>query len=49
MEIANLLEKEFRVMIVKIIQELGERMDAQCEKLQEGFSKELENIKNNQT
>ena len=33
-------------MIVKMIQELGKRMDKQNEKLQEIFSKELEKIKN---
>ena len=48
-EIGNLLEKEFWVMIVKMIQELRKRMDAQSKKLQEVFNKELENIKNNQT
>ena len=32
-------------MIIKMIQELGKRMDAQSEKLQEVFNKELENIK----
>ena len=45
----NLPEREFRVMIVKMIQELRKRMDAQSKKLQEVFNKELENIKNNQT
>ena len=44
-EIGNLPEKEFKVMIVKMIQELGKRMNAQSEKLQEVFNKELENIK----
>ena len=34
-EMANLPEKEFRVMIVKMIQELGKSMAAQSEKLQE--------------
>ena len=34
-EIGNLLEKEFWVMIVKMIQELRKRMDAQSKKLQE--------------
>ena len=38
-EIGNLPEKEFRVMIVKMIKELGRRMDAQSEKL-EVFNKE---------
>ena len=32
-EIGNLPKKEFRVMIIKIIQELRKRMDAQSEKL----------------
>ena len=48
MERGNLPEKEFRVMIVKMIKELGMRMKAQREKL-EVFNKELENIQNNQT
>ena len=41
-EIGNLLEKEFRVMIIKVIKELR-RMDAQRKKL-EVFNKELEII-----
>ena len=45
MEIGNLPEKEFRVMTVKVIQELGRKMD----KLEGFLNKELENIKNNQT
>ena len=48
MEIGNLLEKAFMVIIVKMIKELGRRMDTHNEKL-EVFNKELENIKNNQT
>ena len=43
MEIGNLPEKEFRVVIVKMIKELGRRMDTQSEKLKV-FNKELENI-----
>ena len=45
-EIDDLSEKEFRVMILKMIKELGSRIDAQSEKL-EVFSKQLENTKNN--
>ena len=45
MGIGNLPEKEFRVMIVKMIKELKRRMDAQTEKL-EVFKKVLENIAN---
>ena len=37
-EISSLPEKEFRVMIVKMIQTLGNRM----EKIQEMFKKDLE-------
>ena len=33
-EIGNLPKKEFRVMIIKIIKELGRRMNAQSEKLE---------------
>ena len=44
-EIGNLPEKEFRVMIVKMIQILGNRM----EKIQETFNKDLEELKSKQT
>jgi len=33
-------EKEFRIMIVKMIQDLRKRMKAQIEKMQEMFNKE---------
>ena len=39
MEIGNLRKEEFRVMITNTTQELRKRMDAQSEKLQEGFNK----------
>ena len=44
-EIGTLPEKEFRMMIVKMIQNLGNRM----EKLQKTFNKELEELKSKQT
>ena len=44
-EIGNLPEKEFRIMIVKMIQDLGKRM----EKMQEMFTKDLEELKYKQT
>ena len=44
-EIGSLPEKEFRVMIVKMIQNLGNRM----EKIQETFNKEVEELKSKQT
>ena len=43
MEIGNLPEKEFRIMIVKVIQDLGKRMEAKIEKMQEMFTKETNN------
>ena len=48
-EIGNLPEKEFRIMIVKMIQHLGKRMEAKIEKMQEMFNKYLEELKNKQT
>ena len=44
MEIGNLPEKEFRIMIVKMVQDLGKTM----EKMQEMFVKDLEELKNKQ-
>ena len=38
----NLPEKEFRIMIVEMIQDLGKRMEAKIEKMQEMFTKDLE-------
>ena len=37
-EIGNLPEKEFRIMRVKMIQDLGKRMEAKIEKMQEMFN-----------
>ena len=33
-EIGNLSEKEFRIMILKMIQDLGKRMEAKIEKIE---------------
>ena len=44
-EIVSLPEKEFRVMIVKMIQNPGNRM----EKIQETFNKDLEELKRKET
>ena len=44
-EIGSLPEKEFRVMIVKMIQHLGKRM----EKIQKTFNKDLEELKSKKT
>ena len=48
-EIGNLPEKEFRITIVKMIQDLRKRMEAKIEKMQEMFNKDLEKLKNKQT
>ena len=48
-EIGNLPEKEFRIIRVKMIQDLGKRMEAKIEKIQEMFNKDLEQLKNKQT
>ena len=40
-EIGNLPEKEFRIMILKMIQDLGKRMEAKIKKIQEMFNKDL--------
>ena len=54
-EIGSLLEKEFRIMIVKMIQTLENKIELQInslekriEKMQEMFNKDLEEIKNSQ-
>ena len=44
-EIGSLSEKEFRVMIVKMIQNRGNTV----EKIQEAFNKDLEELKSKQT
>ena len=54
-EIRNLPEKEFRIMIIKIIQNVENKMELQIssletkiEKMQEIFNKDLEEIKKSQ-
>ena len=54
-EIGNLPDKEFQIMIVKLIQNLEIKMEAQInsletriEKMQERFNKDLEEIKKSQ-
>ena len=48
-EIGNVPEKEFRIMIVKMSQDLRKRMEANIKKMQEMFNKDLEELKNKQT
>ena len=45
MKIGNISEKEFRIMIVRMILDLGGEMG----KMQEMFTKDLAELKNNQT
>ena len=54
-EVDNLPEKEFRVMIVKMVQNLENKMEAwinrleaQIEKMQEIFNEDLDELKNKQ-
>ena len=54
-EIGNLPDKEFQIMIVKMIQNLDNKMelqinslDTRIEKMQERFNKDLEEIKKSQ-
>ena len=46
MEIHNLPEKEFRITIVKMILDLRKRMEIKIEKMQEMFTRDLEELKN---
>ena len=48
MKIGKLPEKEFKIMIVKMIQDLRKRMEAKIEQMQEMFTKDLEELKNKQ-
>ena len=48
MERSNLLEKEFRIMTVNMIQDLGKRREAKIEKMKEMFIKDLQELKNKQ-
>ena len=54
-EIGNLLDKEFQIMIVKMIQNIETKLELQInsletriEKMQERFNKDLEKIKKSQ-
>ena len=54
-EIGNLPDKEFQILIVKMIQNLENKMESQInsletrfEKIQERFNKDLEDIKKSQ-
>ena len=44
-EIISLQEKDFRLMIVKMIQDIGNKLEAKTDKLQETLSKEIQDLK----
>ena len=44
-ELGNLPQKEFRITIVKMIQDLRKRMAVQTGEIQEMFNKEIEDLK----
>ena len=41
--------KKFRIIIVNMIQDLRKRMEAKTEKMQDMFTKDLQELKNRQT
>ena len=45
-KVASLPEKEFRMIIVNMIQDLGKSIRAKNEQMQEMFTKDLEELKN---
>ena len=47
-EIGNLPVKEFRIMMVRLIQDLRKRMEAKIEEVEEMFTKDLQELKNKQ-
>ena len=47
-EIGNLPLKELRIMMVRLIQDLRERMEAKIEEVEEMFTKDLQELKNKQ-
>ena len=48
-EIGNAPEKELRIMLVNMIQDLRKRMEAKIEEMQEMFTKDPEELNNKQT
>ena len=45
LEISSLHEKNFRIMIIKMIQDLGKKLEARTDKLEEKLKKEIEDLK----
>ena len=45
LEISTLHEKDFRLMMVKMTQDLRDKLEAKIDKLQETLNKEIEDLK----
>ena len=45
LETINLLEKNFRLIIVKMIEDIGNRLEAKIDDLQQTLSKEIQDLK----
>ena len=45
LEIINLHEKEFRLTIVKMIQDLGNKLEVKTDNLQQTLNKKIQNLK----
>ena len=46
-DVGNIPQKVFRIMIMNMIQDLGKSIEAKIEKIQEMFTKDLQELKNN--
>ena len=44
-EILSLQEKDFRLLMVKMMQDIGNKLEAKMDKLQETLTKEIQDIK----
>ena len=44
-EILSLQEKDFRPMIVKMVQDIGNRLEAKTDNLEQTLSKEIQDLK----
>ena len=45
MEIISLHEKDFRLLILKIMQDIGNKLEVKIDNLQETLSKEIQDLK----
>jgi len=48
-DVGNIPQKVFRIMIMNMIQDLGKSMEAKIEKIQEMFTKDLQELKNKES